>query len=277
VSPTYAREILTAEHGMGLDGLLSERRDRPSGILNGVDYELWNPATDDLIPARYSAADLSGKATCRDGLLDELDLDPAPDGPLLGIVSRLAGQKGFELVGEVLPEVLTREDVRLVVLGTGEDEYEALFERLAEDFPGKVAFRRMFDAALAHRIEAGSDVFLMPSRFEPCGLNQMYSLKYGTPPIVHRIGGLADTVEPFDSESGKGTGFAFEPFGADGFQLALESALEVYRQPDRWHRLMLNGMALDFSWARQVEAYVATYQSVLVDTASVVVSVDGSG
>lgn len=265
VSPTYAREIVTAEHGMGLDRLLASRGSGVTGILNGVDYEIWNPASDPLIAANYSATALEGKEVCRRSLLQDMSLDPDPSGPVLGIVSRLAQQKGFEVVGEVLPEILADQDIRLVVLGTGEDQFERLFEKLADESPRKVAFRRTFDPALAHQIEAGSDVFLMPSRFEPCGLNQMYSLKYGTVPIVHRIGGLADTVEQFDDSTGRGTGFVFEPFAAAPFQSALESALGTFRDSDSWRRLTLNGMSCDFSWARQVERYLEMYRSVLGD------------
>jgi starch synthase len=260
VSPSYAKEILTPEHGMGLDGVLRHRDDQPIGILNGVDHERWDPSHDALIPRTYSLDDLSGKQICRQELLESLGLRLDPSGPVFGIVSRLANQKGLELVISVLPEVLEREDSRLVVLGTGEAEYEALFSALANEHREKVAFRSVFDLELAHRIEAGSDVFLMPSRFEPCGLNQMYSLRYGTPPVVHRTGGLADTVEPFDPQTAEGTGFAFTPFGEAGFRTALEEALKVFRQPRLWRRLMANGMSRDFSWSRRVEEYLQMYR-----------------
>jgi starch synthase len=263
VSPTYAREILTPEQGMGLDELLRWRGDKPVGILNGVDYERWDPAHDPLIARNYSSDNLSGKSVCRQDLLESLDLAPDPTGPVLGIVSRLAAQKGLELVTSVLPEVLGHQDIRLVVLGTGESEYETFFSHLAKQFPDKVAFRRAFDLRLAHRIEAGSDIFLMSSRFEPCGLNQMYSLRYGTPPLVHRTGGLADTVEPFHLESSEGTGFVFEPFGEKEFRLALDEAILAFRDRQQWERLMRRGMSLDFSWARQVEAYLETYDRLL--------------
>jgi starch synthase len=263
VSPTYAREIRTPAFGAGLDPLLDRRADRLKGILNGVDDEIWDPSRDSMIPRTYSPSDLDGKAVCRRELLAELGLLPEPDGPVLGIVSRLAEQKGLDLVLDVLPDVIEKEDVRFVVLGSGESDLEASLRDLVRRFPGKVAFVDRFDTALSHRIEAGSDLFLMPSRFEPCGLNQMYSQRYGTPPVVHRVGGLADTVEAFDPDEGTGTGFVFESFGPDELRTALEEALETYRHADRWRLLMLNGMAQDFSWSRRVEAYVDMYRRVL--------------
>ena len=263
VSPTYAREILDPEHGAGLESLLRSRVDRLEGVLNGVDYEIWSPETDELIPARYSMDDMSGKAECRAALLREAGLGPDPSGPVIGIVSRLAEQKGLDLVAAVMPRFLSREDVRLVVLGTGEGHLESMFRDLERRHPDQVAFVAVFDEALAHRIEAGSDLFLMPSRFEPCGLNQMYSLRYGTPPIVHRVGGLADTVEGFDAESGDGTGFVFDSFGPEELAGSLEAALEVYRRPDEWRRLVANGMNKDFSWSRQAAKYLAIYQRLL--------------
>ncbi|MDH3253705.1 MAG: glycogen synthase GlgA [Acidobacteriota bacterium] len=263
VSPTYAREILTPECGMGLEALLTEREDRLEGILNGVDYETWDPEHDSLIPATYSATDMRGKSVCRRALIDELGLEPNPDGPVVGIVSRLAWQKGMDVAAAVLSAVLDRGDMRLAVLGTGDEELEAVFEGLVRSFPSQVAFCATFDEGLAHRIEAGSDMFLMPSRFEPCGLNQMYSLRYGTPPMVHRVGGLADTVEPFEPDTGEGTGFVFEPFGAEGVRSVLEAALATYREPDQWKRLVANGMARDFSWARQAETYLGMYERLL--------------
>jgi starch synthase len=263
VSPSYAREIRTPAFGAGLDSLLDQRADRLEGILNGVDDDIWDPTRDPAIPSTYSRSDLDGKVACRRELLAELDLRPDPEGPVFGIVSRLAEQKGLGLVLDVVPGIIEREDARLVVLGSGEPRLEKAFRALAERFPGQVAFVDRFDTALSHRIEAGSDAFLMPSRFEPCGLNQMYSQRYGTPPIVHRVGGLADTVEAFDSDDGTGTGFVFEGFTAEEFRQALEQAVWTFRRTDRWRLLMRNGMARDFSWARQVEAYVDMYRRVL--------------
>jgi starch synthase len=199
VSPTHAREITTPDGGAGLDEVLRGRADRLVGILNGIDTEEWDPAADPHLPAHYTAGDLLGKAACRRELAAELGLDYQPAAPVAGIVSRLTWQKGFDLAFETLPAVLAASDLRLAVLGTGEARYEGFFAGLERAFPGRVAFRRAFSEPLAHRIEAGCDLFLMPSRYEPCGLNQMYSQRYGTLPVVRRTGGLADTVEAFDS------------------------------------------------------------------------------
>jgi starch synthase len=263
VSPTYAREILTPERGEGLDAVLRERTVDLVGILNGIDEELWNPETDPALPATYSRNDLAGKRVCRQKLLADLGLAPDPAGPVIGIVSRLAWQKGFDLLPPIADGVLAASDLRLVVLGTGDPELETYFADLAFRFASRVAFRPIFDADLARLIEAGSDLFLMPSRYEPCGLNQMYSMRYGTPPIVHRTGGLADTVEPFDEASGRGTGFLFEPCTPEALRQALERALDLFRRPEPWRRLVVNGMARDFSWARQVDQYLGLYRELV--------------
>ncbi len=261
VSPTYAREIQSGELGMGLQGLLSRRSDSLVGILNGVDASEWDPATDPLLPFHYSADDLGGKAANKKALLDELDLAPAEGAPLLGIVSRLTAQKGFELLYDVVPQLLAARDLRLVVLGSGARDYEGFFSQLQTAFPGKVCFYRGFSEELAHRIEAASDIFLMPSRFEPCGLNQMYSLRYGAVPVVHKTGGLADSVEQWIWERQTGTGFLFEHFDSQGLRWALESALATYAEPEAWRKLVRNGMTRDFSWERQAELYVDVYRA----------------
>ncbi len=262
VSPTYAREIQGEEHGMGLAGLLRARGDRLVGILNGVDYDEWSPETDRFIPHRYSAGDLAGKARNKADLLATLRLDSAGDRPLAGIVSRLSAQKGFELAFDVLPELLAGDRIRLVVLGQGEARYEDFFEQLQHRFPGRACFHRGFSDELAHRIEAASDLILMPSRYEPCGLNQLFSLRYGTVPVVRKTGGLADTVEPAD-EGGGGTGFVFEHFTPDGLRWALGRALDAYRDRERWARLVRNGMARDFSWDNQAPRYVELYRRIV--------------
>ncbi len=261
VSETYAREIQNPENGMGLDALLRARSDSVVGIVNGVDYDLWSPENDAHIPARFSAADMAGKAICRQRLLEETGLAPEPSEPVIGIVSRLTSQKGFELCFDVLPRVLRDHDVRVVALGAGASSYEDFFRRLAREFPRKAAFRNGYDDGLAHRIEAGADVFLMPSRFEPCGLNQMYSLRYGTIPVVRETGGLADTVRHFDRRSGEGTGFVFEHFTADGLAWAIGHALGTWRDRAAWARLVRNAMSQDFSWQRQIRKYVALYEA----------------
>jgi starch synthase len=263
VSETYAREIQTEEHGFGLDGLLRARSASIHGITNGVDYDVWSPEIDALIPQTYSASDLSGKTVCKNELLSQLNLAPVSEtsGPVFGIVSRLTKQKGFELGYEVLPRVMGRQDVRLVVLGSGDPTIAGFFEQMARAFPQKVAFVNRYDDALAHRIEAGADVFLMPSFFEPCGLNQMYSLKYGTIPIVRRVGGLADTVDLWDPETRTGTGISFDHFTSAGFGWAVDAAVELWKDQAAWRQLQQNAMAADFSWGKQVEQYVALYRS----------------
>lgn len=257
VSPTYAQEIQTEAQGVGLDGLLRERG--VLGILNGVDYGIWCPETDDRIPFNFSADDLAGKRKNRDALLEVLDLSPAGEAPVIGIISRLVEQKGFELCFEVLPLFLSRYDMRLVILGSGEHRYEAFFTRLQQNFPGRVCFYRGFSAELAALIEAGSDMFLMPSRYEPCGLNQMYSLKYGTVPIVRRTGGLADTVQLWDPDDGTGTGFVFDHYTPEGLAWALRAAFEVFGDETAWMTVVRNGMAQDFSWDRQIKKYTKLY------------------
>lgn len=261
VSPTYAREIQTPEYGMGLDGLLRARSDVLVGILNGVDYEQWSPETDSWIPHRYSASRPEGKLDNKRYLMDKLSLTVDAEQPLVGIVSRLTPQKGFELCFEVLPDLLRRGALGLVALGEGDARHEELFSGLQSRFPGKACFHRGYHDELAHVIEAGADLLLMPSRYEPCGLNQMFSMRYGTIPIVRRTGGLADTVEQFDGRSG--TGFVFEHFTPDGLRWALEQALATWADRESWKRLMRNAMGRDFSWDGQARRYVELYEKML--------------
>ena len=263
VSPTYAQEIQTPAHGAGLDGFLRARSSTVVGILNGVDYDEWSPERDRHLPARYSASDRRGKELCKQALLESLGLPYVPGVPVVGIVSRLVGQKGFDLVGQVAPALLTRLGFQLVVLGSGEPGLEEMFTRLQRAFPRQVCFYQGFHNPLAHRIEAGADLFLMPSRYEPCGLNQMYSLRYGTPPIVHKTGGLADTVRPWHSQTRTGTGFVFEHPDAAGLRWALQAALATYRDAPAWSRLVDNGMAVDFSWERQTRRYEFVYDKLV--------------
>ncbi len=258
VSETYAREIQTQDFGMGLADLLRARADAVAGIVNGVDYGEWDPSRDGQIPQRYSAKDLGGKRACREQLLARMKLTPSSTAPVFGIVSRLTAQKGFELLPEVLPALL-KGDVRLCVLGSGEERYEQYFHWLHGANPGKISFWAGYDDELSHWIEAGADFFLMPSLYEPCGLNQMYSLRYGTVPIVRKTGGLADTVEPFDRTTKRGTGFLFEEFSAVALDDAIRRGLECYREPESWKALQQNGMAMDFSWERQGKNYVELY------------------
>jgi starch synthase len=262
VSPTYAREIMTTEHGVGLDPFLRARRDVLFGILNGIDTHEWSPERDTRIAARYSRDRLEGKEHDKRALLEAMRMPYVRGVPLIGIVSRLAWQKGFDLCFEVLPALLARRDVQLVVLGSGESRYEQLFSGLARRFLRKVGFHRGFSEPLAHAIEAGADMFMMPSRYEPCGLNQMYSLAYGTVPIVHRTGGLADTVTTWDPRTGRGNGFVFDHYDASGLAWATGYALETWNRRDEWRALQQNGMREDFSWARRVRAYEDVYRAV---------------
>jgi len=258
VSRRYAQEIQTTEFGFGLEGVLRNRASSVMGILNGVDYEEWNPQTDKYITARYSPQDLSGKAKCKADLLATFGLNDSKL-PVLGVVSRFVAQKGFDLVSQIADR-LVREEVALVALGTGEKEYEEMFLRLQRQFPQKVAVKIAYDNVLAHKIEAGADIFLMPSRYEPSGLNQMYSLKYGTVPIVRATGGLDDTIEPWDARTGRGTGFKFADYSGETLLMMIRAALLAYRDQSSWQALMRNGMAKDFSWQVSAREYVKVYE-----------------
>jgi starch synthase len=259
VSPTYALEIRTPEGGHGLDGDLRARSESVSGILNGVDCDEWNPATDRYLPYRYNLDDLDGKARNKEALLDLLRMSAPASTPLLGMVTRLTHQKGIELLFDTLPELLAWREVRFVALGSGEAEHEHFMHGLQERFPGRAVFYSGYSEELAHLIEAAADIFLMPSLYEPCGLNQMYSLRYGTVPIVRRTGGLADSVQHFDPATGRGTGVVFNDFDAGGLRWALDTALEWYSWPSVWRRLMQNGMQQDFSWETQGAQYESLY------------------
>ncbi|MBA2565211.1 MAG: glycogen synthase GlgA [Gemmatimonadetes bacterium] len=260
VSPTYAREILTVEHGAGLEGVLGQRRGALHGILNGVDYAEWDPRTDRHIAERYGPEDLAGKAACKADLQRELGLLRDPRAPLAGIVSRIVEQKGWPvLLGAAAPFVA--RGMQLAVLGAGEARYEEGVRLLARAFPGSIAVRFGMDPALAHRIEAGADMFLMPSRFEPCGLNQMYSLRYGTVPVVRQTGGLADTVMDA-SDPAEGTGFVFQDYSAQALGCALDRAVASFGTP-AWRALQRRGMLRDFSWRRAAAAYAEVYRSLV--------------
>lgn len=263
VSEGYSREIQTAEYGCGLEGVLAERRDRLFGILNGVDYKDWNPATDKFLAANYTPENLAGKARCKQDLLKEFGLTGLEKKPLLGMISRLAEQKGFDLLEEAAPELLSL-DLGLVILGTGDEKYQNLLKELAKAYPGKLGVKIAFDNKLAHKIEAGADIFLMPSRYEPCGLNQIYSLRYGTIPLVRATGGLDDSIEEFDPATGQGTGLKFANYDARELLQKVKEALEVYlSKPAAWKRLMTNAMACDFSWERSAQRYVELYMKAL--------------
>jgi len=262
VSPRYAQEILTPEFGFGFDGILAARRDRLVGILNGIDADVWNPATDPWLPAHYDGRDLSGKRECKRALLREFGLphdETALHRPIVGMVSRLTDQKGFDLLAG-LAGVLPGLDAVFVLLCTGEARYEALWTRMTAQASGRIAARIGFDERLAHLIEAGADLFLMPSRFEPCGLNQMYSMRYGTVPVVRATGGLYDTVEDFDPGTGRGTGFRFDAATPGALLATLQRALATWRDRKAWGQLMQAGMGRNHAWDVSAREYVKVYR-----------------
>jgi len=262
VSRTYAREIATAEYGFGLEGVFQQRAQDVVGIMNGANYEVWNPAADPFVARNFRLEDLSGKQACKANLQEAFGLSPMPDVPLLAVVSRLAAQKGMDLLESVLHQLLQR-DVQFVLLGSGDKRYQDYFQAAALRYPGRIGVRISFDEALAHRIEAGADIFLMPSRYEPSGLNQLYSMKYGTIPVVRATGGLRDSVEEFDSARGSGTGFLFESYNSNDFLAAIDRALALFRRKDEWTKIMKNAMAVDCSWSGSAREYLQVYKRVL--------------
>ena len=261
VSRRYAKEIQTAEYGAGLEGVIRNRGERLVGILNGVDYAIWSPEADTLIAQNYSVHNLEGKKACKKDLLAAFKLPEENLGrPLIGIISRFVDQKGFDLIAQTCGELM-KENLALVALGTGQPEYEKLFKTLAEKNPGRAGVKIGYDNALAHKIEAGADMFLMPSRYEPCGLNQIYSLRYGTVPIVRATGGLDDTIQNFDGKTRNGTGFKFDAYEGKALLEAVRAALKAYGEPKSWQTLQANGMAKDFSWKASAAAYVTLYEA----------------
>ena len=262
VSPTYANEIQTPEYGMGMEGVLARRRTVLHGILNGIDYRHWDPSHDDHLPAAYRPGALKGKALCKASLMAEIGLDESlKHRPLLAMVSRLDKQKGLDLFMKILDQVLAL-DVGLVVLGSGSEEIQKGLAEVSKKKPGRLGLKLGFDEPLAHRIMAGADMFLIPSRYEPCGLTQMYALKYGTVPVVRATGGLDDTVAPFNPKSGKGNGFKFRAYTGEAFFGAVKTAVGLFRNSSAWTHLMENGMKEDFSWARSAQAYRTLYETV---------------
>ena len=260
VSETYAREILTPEQGFGLDGLLRGRARDLVGIVNGADYSVWNPEEDPHIAAGYSAARLDGKAACRAALCAELGLDP--DGPpIAGVVSRMAAQKGFDLIVSEAPGWLERGLVQLAILGAGEPELEGAVHALGARYPGRVGAVLRLDEGLAHRIEAGADLFLMPSLYEPCGLSQLYSMRYGTIPVVRAVGGLEDTVRDVDQEPSKGTGFKLRDHTGYALTVTVERAVRAWHDRARWAAIVRRAMGEDFSWGRSAARYAELYAS----------------
>ncbi len=263
VSRKYSREILTPEYGSGLEGVLKTRAGELTGILNGADYDQWDPETDRNLAANYSARSPEGKLACKRDLLETYGLPRDGRRPLVGIVSRLTGQKGFDLLPHAAPEFIA-EGFSMVVLGTGEERYARFFRGLQKKFPDYVSVKIMYHDGLAHKVEAGADLFLMPSRYEPCGLNQIYSLKYGTVPVVRATGGLDDTIEDY-REDGSGNGFKFSNYDSEELLQTMRRALRVYRSPQRWKHLVGNCMGLDFSWEVASRSYLELYRSLLAE------------
>lgn len=263
VSKKYSEEIQTSEYGYGLEGILRKRKEDLYGIVNGVDYQEWDPSHDPHLIVRYDLDHLSGKRECKRDLLKELNLPLSLESsPLLGMISRLADQKGFDLLVEILEELFTL-DIGFVLLGTGEQKYHDLFNQVAQKYPQKAAIRIAYDDRLAHKIEAGADLFLMPSKYEPCGLNQIYSLRYGTIPVVRATGGLDDTIMNYDPTTGRGNGFKFVRYDAKEFLNQIKVAIGFYSQGEHWTKLVRNAMTSDFSWQRSADAYLQLYRKAL--------------
>ncbi|OAA30885.1 glycogen synthase [Kosmotoga arenicorallina S304] len=260
VSPTYAEEIKTEEYGMGLNDLLSKLGDRLVGIINGIDYTEYNPETDKRIAATFSIDDLSGKKSCKLALQKELGL-PETDAPVVGLISRLVDQKGLDILAEAAEDLLAK-DLQLVILGTGEERYENLFRSLEEKFPQKVSANICFDVNLAQKIYAGSDMFLMPSKYEPCGLGQMFAMRYGTVPVVRFTGGLKDTVKEFDFNTATGNGFGFFDYDSLELTRAVERALDTYHSSD-WITVVKNAMKTDCSWENSAGEYIKLYKRII--------------
>ncbi len=259
VSPTYAKEIQTEALGAGLHKTITFRKKQLTGILNGVDYSVWNTDKNPNLAAKYSAEDLSGKKICKQQLQKLFDLPTKPNIPILGVVSRLAWQKGMDLILEVLPELLRTSQLQFVLLGSGDSQLENQFLNMSKEFPDNVGIKIGFGQALAHIIEAGIDIFLMPSRYEPCGLNDKYSLKYGAVPIVHDTGGLADSVIDYQGNPTEGTGFIFREFKPKAFNQIILNALKLFQSKPTWEEMMKRGMQIDFSWSKAAEKYIQVY------------------
>ncbi|MBW1784022.1 MAG: glycogen synthase GlgA [Deltaproteobacteria bacterium] len=263
VSKQYAREIQTPEFGMGMEGILSKRRMSLFGILNGIDYRLWDPAEDPHIHMNYNSQNMEGKQRCKEGLIREMGMDTGlMNKPLLAMVSRLDAQKGLDLLMDILDEILAL-DVGLIVLGSGDERIQQAIEEVKKQAPGCVGLFIGFNEPLAHRIMGGADIFLIPSRYEPCGLTQMYALKYGAVPVVRATGGLEDTIVAFSPEKGEGNGFKFGPYESGAFLGAVRQAVEIFQDAALWTRVMANGMKADFSWGRSAGKYMELYRSLM--------------
>ena len=259
VSPSYAVEIQTREFGMGMDGVLKRRKEALYGILNGIDYGVWNPEKDRHLPAK----EMAGKARCKAALIQETGLDPATsEKPLLGMITRLDAQKGLDLLVNILDNLMSL-DLGLVILGSGDERISHAIQEAAGRYPGRITLAKGFNEPLAHRIMAGADIFLIPSRYEPCGLTQMYALRYGTMPIVRATGGLKDTIVQFNMKTCEGNGFRFGPYKPASFLRAVRAATKLFKNPETWHRLISNGMKANFSWERSAMSYMMLYESLV--------------
>lgn len=263
VSPNYAREIQTQKFGVGLENLLRQNKSKIFGILNGVDYAIWNSETDRFIPSNFSIEDLSGKTRCKVALQQHFLLNENPVIPILSVVSRLAWQKGMELILKVVPKLLQQDRIQFVLLGIGDPKLEQQFNELSKKYPAKAGIALTYNEYLAHQIEAGADIFLMPSRYEPCGLNDKYSLRYGTVPVAFKTGGLADSIIDYSSDMNRGTGFLFETYDESHFLTAIEKALKIFQSKHEWSQLMRRGMHQDFSWQNSADAYFKLYQTMI--------------
>ncbi len=263
VSPTYSKEILTPQYGKGMEGILQKRAGDLHGILNGVDYMDWDPETDRYLPSNYGPESLAGKMVCKRELLNEIKINgKSVEKPLLAMVSRLDNQKGIDLVLKILDDLL-KQDLSLLILGSGGSDIVGPLKAAAKKSKGRLVLKTGFDEGLAHRIMGGADIFLMPSRYEPCGLTQMYALKYGTIPVVRATGGLEDTVKQFDRKTGKGNGFKFIPYEAGAFLRAVKDSLKFFNDPSAWKGIQENAMSEDFSWARSAKRYMSLYKSLI--------------
>lgn len=263
VSPTYAREILLTEQGRGMEGTLRSKQDRLAGILNGIDYNEWNPGSDPFLAGNFSKDNTTGKALCKQNLQKEARLPQEPGTMLIGSVSRLDPQKGYDVLAEAIEELLSKNNIQLVILGNGDRDIHDLLSSFSMEYPDKISFNSGFNNTLAHKIYAGSDAFLMPSRFEPCGLGQMIALAYGTVPIVHRTGGLSDSITEFDSKTCKGNGFSYLNNTPAELAIAVNRALKIYKTRAKWKKLAANTFASDFSWEAPVEEYIRLYKKAI--------------
>ncbi len=262
VSHKYADEILTPELGFGLDGVVTSRRRHLSAVLHGVDYERWDPSNDPCIPANYGVVDSKPKALCKEALVKRHRLDSGDSGPVVAMISRLVNRKGFDLLAEVFDRLIAM-GLRFIIMGKGEDRYHGFLEKMSEKYPGRLAVSMPFDDEEAHRIQAGADIFLNPAKYEPCGLDQLYGLRYGTIPVVRATGGLDETIEEYDPDTGMGTGFKFREYSGGALAACLEKAVGFYGEQEHWERLMKNAMEKEFSWESSAREYERIYESTL--------------